>query len=108
MVRPSYQWPQMRARTNSPGSSIAFSLLHPNCLYIREFANSVGAQLAAHPRTLHAAKRNPGVGKHHLIDEDHAGFEFADEPLLFAFVVRPGAGAEAEPAVIGYANCFID
>src|SRR5580692_3280851 len=107
MVRPQYRWFFLKARETFHFSQLPSPLLSPNRLYVRELANPVRAQFAAHPRALHPAKRDPGVGKHHLIDEDHAGFEFTHEAFLLALVVRPGAGSEAEPGIIRHANCFI-
>ena len=56
----------------------------------------------------HAAERETGVGGDHGIDEDHAGFEFVDEALALGRIVGPGAGAEAEAAVIGDAQGLIN
>src|SRR5258708_10190427 len=83
------------------------SLLHPDRLYIRKFTNTVSAQLPADAGALHSAERNARVREHHLIDKDHARFEFIDEAFLLALIVGPCAGAEAEPAVVGDANRFL-
>jgi len=57
---------------------------------------------------LYTAEGHAGIGCDHLIDEDHTGFKIVDEPFAFASIVRPRAGAEAEPAVIGDGDGLID
>src|SRR5260221_17785 len=46
------------------------------------------------------------VGGDHLVDEHHAGLKLVDEPFAFAFVGGPGAGAEAETAIVVEADGF--
>ncbi len=48
------------------------------------------------------------VGGDHLVDEHHAGLKLVDEAFAFAFVGGPGAGAEAETAIVGEADGFVD
>ncbi len=58
--------------------------------------------------TFYATERDAGIGGDHFVDEDHAGFEFVDETFALAVIVSPGAGAEAEAAVVGEADGFVD
>src|SRR5260370_30041094 len=75
-------------------------LLDPDRLDICELANSVNAQFAAVPGTLHASEWHASVGSHHLVDEHHSRFKLVDEALLFGCVVRPGTRAHAERAAV--------
>src|ERR1700733_2186474 len=59
-------------------------------------------------RMLHAAEGNARIGRDHLVDEDHAGLEVANKTFLFGGEVGPDAGTEAETAVVGDADRFID
>ena len=55
-----------------------------------------------------AAEGHARVRSHHLVDEDHAGFEFVDEALALGGIVGPRAGAEAEAAVVGDGDGFVE
>jgi len=57
---------------------------------------------------LDSAERDAGIGGDHLVDEDHPGLEFVDEAFALAVVGGPGAGAEAEAAVVGEADGLVD
>src|SRR5271154_1011299 len=80
----------------------------PHRFDIHEFADAVGGEFAAVAGTFYATEGDAGVGGDHFVDEDHAGFEFVDEAFTFAVVGGPGAGAEAEAAVVGECDRFVD
>src|SRR6202521_2239062 len=86
---------------------ISGTSLHPDCLYIRKFTNSVSAQLPAVTRELHTAEWEPRVGEHHLIDKHHSCLKFVDESFLLTLIIRPRARAQAEPAIVGDTNRFV-
>ena len=77
-------------------------------LDIHELPDPIRRKLASVAGVLYAAKRNARIGSHHLVDEDHSGFEFVDEALAFAVVFGPGAGAQAEAAIVRQANGLVD
>ena len=83
------------------------SLRHPHRFGVQELSNADQPELSAVPGMFNAAERDARVRGYHLVDEDHSGFEFVDEALLFFFVVGPGAGAQAEADIIGQANGLI-
>src|ERR1700691_2225467 len=80
----------------------------PHSFDIHEFSDAVGGEFAAVAGTFYTAERDACVGGGHFVDEDHAGFEFVDEALAFGGVGGPGAGAEAEAAVVGEADGFVN
>src|SRR6516162_6001279 len=84
------------------------SLLYPDRLHIRELTNSYCAQFASVSRPLHSAKRNPRIGGHHTVDEDHPGIEFVDELLLLGPIVGPGAGPQSESTIIRNPNGIVN
>ena len=47
------------------------------------------AQLAPVSRPLYAPERQARIGCHHAIDEDHSGFDVADEAIALALVRNP-------------------
>src|SRR5271166_6404414 len=75
---------------------------------VREFAEAEGAELAAVAGGFHAAEGKTRVGSHHLIDENEARFEIVDEAIALRRIVGPRAGSQAEAAVIGYSDRFVD
>jgi hypothetical protein len=60
------------------------------------------------PRLLDPPEGNARIRSDHLIDENHARLKFSDEPLALGLIACPGAGAQAEAAVVGEADGFID
>lgn len=86
----------------------ALQVANPDCFGVGEFADAVGAEFAAVAGGFHAAERETGVGGDHGIDEDQAGFEVVDEALALGGIVGPGAGAQAEAAVVGDAQGVIN
>src|SRR5664279_1427080 len=97
-------------RESNPNSDVLgrTELSHHHRLYIDEFANSPGAQLATVPRSFYAAEGQARIGRDHTIDEDHAGVDLIDESLLLGGVARPGAGAESEARIVGQADGLVD
>ena len=83
-------------------------LRDPHSFDVHEFANAVGGEFAAMAGLLYPAKGNTRIGSDHLVDEHHTGFEFVDKTLALGIVVGPGAGAEAEAAVVREGDCFVD
>ena len=81
-------------------------LADPDGFGVGEFADAVGAEFAAMAGGFDAAEGNAGIGGHHLVDEDHACFEFVHENLAFGGVVGPGACTKAEAGVVGHGNGF--
>jgi len=57
---------------------------------------------------LDAAEGHAGIGGDHPVDEDPAGFDFVDEPFSLTVVGGPGTGTEAETAVFGEVDGFVD
>src|ERR1043166_5027689 len=83
-------------------------ILDPDGLDIDELSDAVHAELAPIARTLHTAKWEPWVGRHHFVHKDQTGFQLIDEPLALRRVVRPYTAAEAEWRVIGQTDRLID
>src|SRR5690606_25515589 len=61
----------------------------PHRLHIDELADPELTQLAAVPRFLDPAEREPRIGGHHVIDEDLPRFDPGDEEVAVRPVVRP-------------------
>src|ERR1700722_6557622 len=83
-------------------------LLDPNCLDVDELANPLHGEFASMPRILHAPERQARIGRHHLVEKNHSGIEFVDEPFRFRRIFGPSAGAEPEAAVVGDLESVID
>ena len=58
-------------------------------------------------RLLYPAKRNPGIGSYHLVQENHSRLKFIDEALGFDWIVGPRTGTETETAVVCNLNGLI-
>ncbi len=71
---------EMKERVRGP-------LLDPNRLDIREFADAEDAQFAAMAGPFHAAEGQPRIGRHHFVDEHHAGFDLVDQALALRLVL---------------------
>src|SRR4030081_611414 len=84
------------------------ALCDPNSLDIHELPDPEDSQFPSMPRLLDAAKRNARIRRHHLVDEDHPGFQFIDEALTLPLIVGPRARPQAKTAVIGDADRLVD
>src|SRR5438270_13980593 len=76
------------------------SSLNPHSLDIRELPNAVNTQFSAVPGGFDATKRNSRVRGDHLVDENHSGFEFINEPFALLVILCPCACTQAEAAVV--------
>src|SRR5260370_38988515 len=76
------------------------ALLDPNCLNVHKLADPVLCTFSSVPRKLDTTERQARVGSHHLVQEDHAGIEFVDEPFGFRRIIGPSARTEPEAAVV--------
>src|SRR5208283_1436331 len=102
-------WSRRKTRSQKIAARLYICTLRDrHRLYIHELADAVGGEFAAVAGLFDAAEGDSRIRGDHLVDEDHARFEFVDEALAFAVVFRPGAGAEAEAAVVGEADGFIN
>ena len=77
------------------------SSLNPDGFNVRKFADTVHSQFAPMARPFYSAKGKPWIGHYHAINENHSGLDIIYEAFPFAIIIGPGAGAQAEPAVIG-------
>ncbi|SIA27140.1 Uncharacterised protein [Mycobacteroides abscessus subsp. abscessus] len=68
----------------------------------------MGRELAAVSGAFDAAERDFRIGHRHAVDEDLAGIELIDEPLLLCCLACPGIGAKSERRGVGNLYCFLD
>src|ERR1700746_688822 len=96
-------------RCSCSTSSVTYSPLSDgDGLDVHKFADAVGGEFTSVAGVLDSAEGDAGVGSDHLVDEHHAGLEFVDEAFTLAVVGGPGARAEAEAAVVGEPDGFVD
>src|ERR1700733_12627532 len=82
--------------------------LNPHSLDIGKLTNPVRSKFPAMARMLDSAKRQARIRRNHAIDEHHPGFNFIDEAFSLMLIIRPGAGSQAEAAVVRNRNCLIN
>lgn len=79
-----------------------------NCFDVGEFADPPRPQFPSVTGLLDPAEGQPWIGRDHAIDEDHSGIEIIDKAVPFFLVPCPGACPQAEAAVIGNRNGFVN
>lgn len=87
---------------------VCWGLGDPDSFDIHEFTDAVGCEFTAVAGVFDPAKGNARIGSDHFVDEDHTGFEFVDEAFALCRVGGPGAGSQAEAAIVGQADGFVD
>src|ERR1700758_4028968 len=76
------------------------ALRNPDCFRVCKFPDTGGAELATEAGALYSAERQPRIGRHHRVYENHSRVQFRREKSLFFAIVRPRAGAETECGVV--------
>ena len=78
---------------------------HPRGLDVHELKNPKCAQLATVTGALDSAKRKPGIGCDHCVDEYAPDLQLLNEPIRFRGITRPHARSQAKAALVRDAPC---